>query len=436
MEREKTNIEKWAEREVEIVRKRLIERTPGGDCGYDMGCYESALKAYNSLCDDGHSGCSFSATRNILERLCYTLPLSPITDEDFDSKLGYDIPNRVRYYGEKPMRETSIQCPRMYSLFKSIWEDGKVTYHDIDRVVCINSENKDDTFGWGFADKFIDEMFPITMPYYPPLKNRYKVYVTSFEVNKMNVYAIDKIVDPQGQNVKIPHQYFKYNELTKQRVEIKQEEYLELKSHRDNTVAQYYSTSIVNSLVDNETDANEAIFKQKYDEDWYDGGARYERIWFAMLGAFRKGIINTLNGEDMSWINKKQDEVYQKLDKQCGIFEGHSMACWSAVHSLTSIISQDQKDFVEKYPEFKPLLQTIQDCSLKIKEIIERLSHEFEKYVDDIEKTNPNERKQKIDEILQEIDPKRFRKPTQEEIEAKNARDKQNDECNCCGDCA
>lgn len=43
----------WANREVEIAKKQ--------ENGFTYGemCYDSALKAYLSLCEDGHSGMSF-----------------------------------------------------------------------------------------------------------------------------------------------------------------------------------------------------------------------------------------------------------------------------------------------------------------------------------------------------------------------------------------
>ena len=59
--KEKSNLQIWAEREVEIACKK--EDVYG--CKY----YHSALKAFESLCDDDHSGCSIKITKEILNRL-------------------------------------------------------------------------------------------------------------------------------------------------------------------------------------------------------------------------------------------------------------------------------------------------------------------------------------------------------------------------------
>ena len=80
----------WAELEVEIATKNSDE--------YTKGCYESALKAYKSLCADGHSGCSFSITSNILKRLLDNKPLSPINETDFPDEPYFTGKNRIKYF--------------------------------------------------------------------------------------------------------------------------------------------------------------------------------------------------------------------------------------------------------------------------------------------------------------------------------------------------
>lgn len=42
---------------------------------YTGECYKSALKAFKSVCDDDHSGCSYSITSRILKRMLDNLPL-------------------------------------------------------------------------------------------------------------------------------------------------------------------------------------------------------------------------------------------------------------------------------------------------------------------------------------------------------------------------
>lgn len=59
----------WAKREVELACKRENPDRKEGEFDYGCACYESALKAFKSLCEDGHSGFSIGLTKNILNRL-------------------------------------------------------------------------------------------------------------------------------------------------------------------------------------------------------------------------------------------------------------------------------------------------------------------------------------------------------------------------------
>lgn len=137
----------WAKREVDVVIANT-KKLANEECEYYSQCCISALKAYESLCEDGHSGFSIRVTQNILNKLIDGIPLSPITEEDFNE--------------EKIRDDRSIQCSRMSSLFKEINKDGEVVYNDINRTTLwVNN------ISWhsGLADKIIDEMFPISLPY-------------------------------------------------------------------------------------------------------------------------------------------------------------------------------------------------------------------------------------------------------------------------------
>ena len=52
----------WAKREVEIACKRENPDRKEGEFDYGCACYESALKAFDSLCQDEHSGFSIKMT--------------------------------------------------------------------------------------------------------------------------------------------------------------------------------------------------------------------------------------------------------------------------------------------------------------------------------------------------------------------------------------
>ena len=78
--REKSSMERWAENEVTIACRREKPDRKDGEWDYGCACYESALKAFNSLCEDGHSGFSIGLTKAILNRLIINKPLLPIED--------------------------------------------------------------------------------------------------------------------------------------------------------------------------------------------------------------------------------------------------------------------------------------------------------------------------------------------------------------------
>lgn len=115
------------------------------------------MKAFESLLEDGHSGFSIKMTQAILIRLLNGQPLTPIEDtEDIwnmcsFSKKGIDV----------------YRCKRMSSLFKHIYFDGTVKYHDVDNSYCVDINNPSNTYSSGLVRKLIDEMFPIKMPYMP-----------------------------------------------------------------------------------------------------------------------------------------------------------------------------------------------------------------------------------------------------------------------------
>lgn len=148
----------WAKREVEIASKRERGDKPESEWDYGCACYDSALKAFESLCGDGHSGFSIGITKGILNRLIERKPLTPIEDTE-------DVWN-VCSRGENGGVAT-YQCKRMSSLFKDVYPDGTVKYHDNDRYYCIKWDDPNLCWHNGFIGKIYSEMFPLTMPYMP-----------------------------------------------------------------------------------------------------------------------------------------------------------------------------------------------------------------------------------------------------------------------------
>ncbi len=118
----------WAKREVEIACKKENPNRKEGEFDYGYACYESALKAFKSLCEDGHSGFGIKMTQAILNRLLNVEPLTPIEDTD-------DIWDKCSRPKDGP---EVYQCSRMFSLFKNIYPDGSVKYSDNNRVFCVD----------------------------------------------------------------------------------------------------------------------------------------------------------------------------------------------------------------------------------------------------------------------------------------------------------
>lgn len=187
----------WAEREVSIACKKKNPEWDGKSFDYGCSCYQSALKAYKSLMEDNHSGYSYSITKEILKDLLDSIPLSPITDEDFfinEENTIYQPSESLKSQGLK----SSIQCPRRHSLFRQEDLENNITYKDIDRYYCINAEYPSDIYSSRIGD-FINKLYPITMPYIPN-RNPFKVYVKSWYIKDEDA-DVDVVIgykDPHG----------------------------------------------------------------------------------------------------------------------------------------------------------------------------------------------------------------------------------------------
>lgn len=198
----------WAEKEIDIACKR--EREASGvkndDWAYACACYESALKAYKSLIEDGHSGFSIRLTKQILNRLIDGKPLTPIEDTD-------DIWSDISEYLPPEEGRRSYQCKRMSSLFKYVYADRTVKYKDINRYYCIDINNTEVTYRSGLVQRIIDEMFPITMPYFPgePIKVYCEDFLTDRKNGDFDTVGIFYAIKPDGEKVEI-NRFFKESE--------------------------------------------------------------------------------------------------------------------------------------------------------------------------------------------------------------------------------
>lgn len=202
--REKSSMERWAENEVTIACRREKPDRKDGEWDYGCACYESALKAFNSLCEDGHSGFSIGLTKAILNRLINNKPLLPIEDTN---EVWSDISDMSGLKGE----ERNYQCKRMSSLFKYVYADGTVKYRDVDRYHGVNINCPDAQYHSGLIDTVMDELYPITMPYMPA-DRAFKIYTEDFLVDPAkgdyDTVGILYVITPSMDKVAI-NRYFK-----------------------------------------------------------------------------------------------------------------------------------------------------------------------------------------------------------------------------------
>lgn len=213
-----------AQKEVELFKKSMEE---GDDAEYIIGVCESALKAFKSLCDDGHSGCSFGMTLNILNRLARGLPLTSINDDTAD---WYEIES----YKDDVIRH--YKSGRISGFYKDIrLVDGKevASYTHLSRTECVNINNPKCTYYSGLVDKLFDEKHPIKMPY-APLTKSIRVFCEDFLYDKNNgdfdTVGIFYALYPDGKIEQINR--FFYYENGNTRKEITKEEYDEMKKNK------------------------------------------------------------------------------------------------------------------------------------------------------------------------------------------------------------
>lgn len=194
------NMVEWAEREVELAKKRENPNLKEGEWDYGCACYDSALKAYKSLAEDGHSGLSISITKLILNRLIDGNVLTPIEDREEDW-------NECGFSDGK-----TYQHKRYSKLFKTITDDGTIEYKDNG---LYSEEENGFSCHFGFVDDILRQMYPVTItfPYMPPDKP-YVARIETFLEGHPEVKGsfdhirIYEVIEPDGTHKEIKgHRY-------------------------------------------------------------------------------------------------------------------------------------------------------------------------------------------------------------------------------------
>lgn len=192
------NIE-WAENEIKLAK---------GEAGeYDKDMLDSALRVYVKLFKEGHTGYSFGRTTEIVKRLLEKKPLTAIKDLPEEWKCVYDGDERTDYI-----------CKRRSSLIKLVSKDGTITYDDLDRTICIDISTGD-THRLRLGKEIINTLYPIEMPYYPPL-GYFKVFYE--KLDEPDGIEFKYLIKPDGEKVTLNWSYT-YDEARYEWEEIKNE---------------------------------------------------------------------------------------------------------------------------------------------------------------------------------------------------------------------
>lgn len=213
------NPDKWAkERKAkEKASERESEDEHLFDCAieYACACVDSAAKAYKAMLEVEKP--VSDKAKGLLNRLIKCHPLSPITEDDFKAaphgpSHEWEVEPNVL---EDKHLKSSMQCPRMFSLFREEGLDGSVAYSDVNRVVC--TDNRGHAWVDGEATRMVDRMFPITLPYYPadkPFVVHGCVCHTEGDAGKpeghrgtVNVTYYGYLITPEGKRIELNRFY-------------------------------------------------------------------------------------------------------------------------------------------------------------------------------------------------------------------------------------
>ena len=207
----------WAKREVELAKNEAL-KSGADNCSahYICECLNSALKAFNSLREDGHSGASMEQMLMFLQRLVRGLPLTPIDEDTTWVKSSVSESGTITY-----------QCARMTSLFKDVDREGNITYSDVHRVVCVNKDDLQAPVWYnGFVSKIVNSIYPIKFPYYTssdPIIAYVSEHTTSV-TEDFDTMCIDSVKLDNGETVELKR-FFKEDPNINSWVEIDEEEY-------------------------------------------------------------------------------------------------------------------------------------------------------------------------------------------------------------------
>lgn len=217
----------WAKKEIDYAKNYKKDECCEEDQQYFLLCAESALKAFRSLMEDGHSGLSINMTKKLLDRLIDGLPLTEISGNDDEWEFSYTNSDGDDVYHNI----------RMSALFKHMSKTGEVKYSDVDRDIGVEIDDPHNCYHSGLISRIVDEypQYQVKMPYYPS-GNKIYVYTETFLTDPKNgdydTRAILYLIDRDKKRIDI-NRYFKDSDVSDYGFEeITKEEYEERKKRK------------------------------------------------------------------------------------------------------------------------------------------------------------------------------------------------------------
>ncbi len=170
------NEKKRAEKEIKILKEELEKKYPGSTYIWD-----TTLKVYKTLISKhpyiftSDFGYRNRVLQNIQE-LSGGFPLTAIDNTNADWQ---EIPNGALTKMRKANVVEKYRSNRLSSLFKEVYKDGHIEFHDNYRVTTENFITGAE-YVFGLSNLIYDEMYPIKMPYNHKSEWGAKVYIHDF----------------------------------------------------------------------------------------------------------------------------------------------------------------------------------------------------------------------------------------------------------------
>lgn len=203
------NEKKRAKKEVKILKEELGKEHPEL-----LFVWEEALKVYNLIISRYPHIFDYrdfgERVLNNIQELLNKLPLTPIDEKNADWQ---EVQNGALTKMRKANVVEKYRSNRLSSLFKEVYADGHVEYHDNYRVTTENFITGTE-YVFGLSNLIYDEMYPIKMPYNHKSEWGAKVYIHDFVSNpedkesNFDTIAVLFAKEPGGKIISI-NRYFR-----------------------------------------------------------------------------------------------------------------------------------------------------------------------------------------------------------------------------------